>query len=55
MTDTMLKRKAGRPPLRPAPQNAGDCRMLIAQETQAEVARPEKRMGNKMGIRNVAP
>jgi hypothetical protein len=31
MTD--LKRKAGRPPLPPAPENAGECRMLIAQET----------------------
>ena len=27
-----VKRK-GRPPLPPAPQNAGDCRALIAQET----------------------
>src|SRR5579862_3910470 len=33
MTDTIVKRKAGRPPLPPAPQNAGDCRMLIGQET----------------------
>lgn len=32
MTGT-VKRKAGRPPLPPAPQNAGDCRALIAQET----------------------
>jgi hypothetical protein len=31
MTD--LKRKAGRPPLPPAPENASDCRMLIGQET----------------------
>jgi len=31
MTD--LKRKAGRPPLPPAPQNAADCRVLIGQET----------------------
>src|SRR5579872_908067 len=28
-----LKRKAGRPPIPPAPQNAGDCRTLIAHET----------------------
>jgi hypothetical protein len=33
MTVTTLKRRAGRPPLPPAPQNAGDCRTLIAQET----------------------
>jgi len=31
MTD--LKRKAGRPPLPPAPQNAADCRVLIGLET----------------------
>jgi hypothetical protein len=31
MTD--LKRKAGRPPLPPPPQNAGDCRVLIGLET----------------------
>jgi hypothetical protein len=31
MTD--LKRKGGRPPLPPPPQNAADCRVLIAQET----------------------
>ncbi len=33
MTETTLKRRVGRPPLPPAPQNAGDCRTLIAQET----------------------
>jgi len=33
MIDQTLKRKGGRPPLPPAPQNAGDCRALIAQET----------------------
>ena len=33
MTDQILKRKGGRPPLPPAPQNAGDCRTLIAAET----------------------
>ncbi len=33
MTDQILKRKGGRPPLPPAPQNADDCRALIAQET----------------------
>jgi hypothetical protein len=33
MTDQTLKRKGGRPPLPPAPQNAGDCRTLIAAET----------------------
>lgn len=33
MTDATLKRKAGRPPLPPAPQNAGDCRTLISLET----------------------
>lgn len=30
---TTVKRKGGRPPIPPAPQNAGDCRTLIAQET----------------------
>jgi hypothetical protein len=33
MTGPTLKRKGGRPPLPPAPQNAGDCRTLIAAET----------------------
>jgi hypothetical protein len=33
MTATTLKRKAGRPPLPPPPQNAGECRVLIAHET----------------------
>jgi hypothetical protein len=33
MTDQTIKRKGGRPPLPPAPQNAGDCRTLIAAET----------------------
>ena len=33
MTDQTIKRKGGRPPLPPAPQNAGDCRTLIATET----------------------
>jgi hypothetical protein len=33
MTDQILKRRAGRPPIPPAPQNAADCRTLIAQET----------------------
>jgi len=33
MTDQILKRKGGRPPLPPAPQTAGDCRTLIAAET----------------------
>jgi hypothetical protein len=33
MTGPTLKRRAGRPPLPPAPQNAGDCRTLIAAET----------------------
>jgi hypothetical protein len=37
MTD--LKRKAGRPPLPPAPENAGDCRILIGQETVKTVPR----------------
>jgi hypothetical protein len=32
MTPVLTKR-VGRPPLPPAPENAGDCRMLIAQET----------------------
>jgi len=32
MTGTILRR-IGRPPLPPAPQNAADCRALIAQET----------------------
>jgi hypothetical protein len=30
---TTVKRKAGRPPLPPPPQNAGDCRVLIGLET----------------------
>ena len=29
MTDQILKRKGGRPPLPPAPQNAGDCRETV--------------------------
>ena len=33
MIGPTLKRKGGRPPLPPAPQNAGDCRTLIAAET----------------------
>ena len=33
MTGPTLKRKGGRPALPPAPQNAGDCRTLIAAET----------------------
>jgi hypothetical protein len=33
MTGTISKRRAGRPPLPPAPENAGDCRTLIGQET----------------------
>ncbi len=33
MSGPTLKRRAGRPPLPPAPQNAGDCRTLIAAET----------------------
>ena len=33
MLGPTLKRKGGRPPLPPAPQNAGDCRTLIAAET----------------------
>jgi hypothetical protein len=32
MTET-LKRRGGRPPIPPAPQNSADCRALIAQET----------------------
>jgi hypothetical protein len=32
MTGTTVKQR-GRPPLPPAPQNAGDCQMLIARET----------------------
>jgi hypothetical protein len=30
---TALKRKPGRPPIPPAPQNAADCRTLIGVET----------------------
>jgi hypothetical protein len=30
---TNFKRKAGRPPLPPVPENAGDCRTLIGLET----------------------
>jgi hypothetical protein len=41
MTDQTLKRKGGRPPLPPAPQNAGDCRTLIASETVK--AKPRER------------
>lgn len=33
MSETILKRKGGRPPLPPAPQNAAECRELIARET----------------------
>lgn len=33
MTGTILKRRVGRPPLPPAPQNADDVRRLIAIET----------------------
>ena len=33
MIGPTLKRKGGRPPLPPAPQNASDCRTLIAAET----------------------
>ena len=33
MSETILKRKGGRPPLPPAPQNAAECRALIAAET----------------------
>ena len=33
MTDQILKRKGGRPPLPPAPQTAAACRSLIASET----------------------
>jgi hypothetical protein len=33
MTDQTLKRKGGRPPLPPAPLNAGDCRTLVAAES----------------------
>ena len=33
MIGPSLKRKGGRPALPPAPQNAGDCRTLIAAET----------------------
>lgn len=33
MINQTIKRKGGRPPLPPAPQNAGDCRTLIAAET----------------------
>jgi hypothetical protein len=40
MTDQTLKRKGGRPPLPPAPQNADDCRALIA----AEVVRSNPRV-----------
>ena len=41
MTDQTIKRKGGRPPLPPAPQNAGDCRTLIAAETVR--AKPRER------------
>jgi hypothetical protein len=33
MTEIIVKRRGGRPPLPPAPQNSGDCRALIAIET----------------------
>ncbi|MGA8620148.1 MAG: hypothetical protein WB660_16700 [Candidatus Sulfotelmatobacter sp.] len=33
MTETTLKRKGGRPPLPPPPQNAGEVRALISVET----------------------
>ena len=32
MTGPTLKRRAGRPPLPPAPQTTGDCRTLVAAE-----------------------
>src|SRR6266849_8301232 len=41
MTGPTLKRKGGRPPLPAAPQNAGDCRTLIASETVK--AKPRER------------
>jgi hypothetical protein len=37
MTD--LKRRAGRPPIPPAPLNTGDCRVLIGMETVKTVPR----------------
>lgn len=42
MTETIQKRKGGRPPLPPAPQNTGDCRALIAIETVK--TKPRERM-----------
>jgi hypothetical protein len=42
MIGPTLKRKGGRPPLPPAPQNAGDCRTLIAAETVR--TKPRERM-----------
>jgi hypothetical protein len=41
MTDQTLKRKGGRPPLPPAPQDAAACRSLIASETVK--AKPRER------------
>ena len=41
MIGPILKRRAGRPPLPPAPQNAAACRSLIASETVK--AKPRER------------